>query len=281
MPYTSAALCDPAPSAAGSAREFAFTDAQFEWLSNLASQATGIVLTANKKNMVYGRLIRRLRALRLDGFDAYCRLLQSPQGVAETGELINAVTTNITRFFREPHHFEALSAQLTALVGSGKRRLRLWSAGCSSGMEPYSMAMTVAQQGLDKRCDIQILATDLDTAMLDKASAGHYTADEMKDIPTAYQGYLQGETVGADIRRMVRFNRLNLLEDWPMRGPLDAVFCRNVVIYFDKPTKQRLFDRIATLMAPDGLLYIGHSENLHNICDRFELVGRTIYRRLA
>lgn len=269
-------------------REFAFTDAHFDFLAGLANRKTGIVLAANKKDMVYGRLVRRLRALRLPGFDDYCRLLQSSSGNEEMGQLVNAVTTNLTRFYREPHHFEALGNQLRQLVAQGKKRIRIWSAGCSSGMEPYSIAMTIdaMRQELGP-CDIRILATDIDTAMLDTASAGIYSADDVGTIPDKYHKYIEatakpGQRRMADaLRGMITFNHLNLLEEWPIRGQFDVIFCRNVVIYFDKETKQTLFDRLADQLDPDGLLYIGHSENLHGVSDRFELVGRTIYRRTS
>ncbi len=266
-------------------REFAFSDAQFDFLAGLANRVTGIVLAANKKDMVYGRLVRRLRALHLPGFDDYCTLLQSSGGEAEMGQLVNAVTTNLTRFFREPHHFEALQDQARQLSALGKTRLRIWSAGCSSGMEPYSLAISLAALKL-KNVDIKILATDIDTGMLDTASAGIYTDDDVAAVPDAYKNCFEKNGTGRvriaeNIRRMIKFNRLNLLETWPMKGPFDAIFCRNVVIYFDRDTKSTLFDRMADLMTPEGLLYIGHSENLHGVTDRFAPAGRTIYRRLS
>lgn len=267
-------------------REFSFSDADFAFLSQLVSEKTGIVLAQHKKDMVYSRLARRLRALNLSSFAQYCDLVRSDAGVDEMGNLVNAITTNLTSFFRENHHFEHLRDKVLApMAAKGERRLRIWSSAASSGMEPYSLAMTV--KGAIKNLgawDAKILATDIDTNMLDKGRAGEYAAEQLPNIPAAYREDV--ETEGSTIRMspalksLISFKHLNLLEWWPMKGPFDAVFCRNVVIYFDKPTQATLFNRIADLIKPDGWLYIGHSENLFKVCDRFELVGRTIYRKV-
>ncbi|MBM3617297.1 MAG: protein-glutamate O-methyltransferase CheR [Alphaproteobacteria bacterium] len=269
------------------ARDFVFTDKEFRFLAGLANQKTGIVLTEQKRDMVYGRLTRRLRALRLRSFAEYCDLLQSDAFEDELPHLVNAITTNLTGFFREAHHFDHLHEQAAEWKRQGKKRLRLWSSACSSGMEPYSMAMTLRQSIPDiDSWDAKILATDIDSNMLAKGTAGEYGASDVEQVPPACQKAfiepLAGGRVsmGDELRRLVTFRQLNLLESWPMRGKFDVVFCRNVVIYFDKPTKEVLFDRIADVMEPRGLLYIGHSENLHGITDRFELLGRTIYRRI-
>lgn len=268
-------------------RDFAFTEQDFRFLAGLASEKTGIVLTEQKRDMVYGRLTRRLRALRLRSFAEYCALLQSDASGEELPHLVNAITTNLTGFFREAHHFDHLREQAASWRGQEKRKLRLWSAACSSGMEPYSMAMTLRQSIPDiDRWDAKILATDIDSNMLAVGKAGQYNLSDVERVPAACKSAfvqpLSAERVsmGDDIRRLVAFRQLNLLEEWPMRGKFDVVFCRNVVIYFDKPTKEVLFDRIADQMEPNGWLYIGHSENLHGVSDRFELIGRTIYRRV-
>lgn len=267
-------------------RDFPFTDKDFRFIASLASEKTGIVLADHKRDMVYGRLARRLRALRIGSFAEYCELLQSAEGEGEIPHLVNAITTNLTGFFREAHHFEHLREQ--ALGWRQKKRLRLWSAACSSGMEPYSMAMTLrsALPGIDA-VDARILATDIDSNMLQVGNVGEYGVQDVEQVPDTYRkSYLRrGNTpsrvmVSDEVQRMVAFRQLNLLKEWPMQGRFDVVFCRNVVIYFDKPTKEVLFDRIADIMEPDGWLYIGHSENLHGVSDRFELVGRTIYRRV-
>jgi chemotaxis protein methyltransferase CheR len=271
-------------------KEFAFSDSEFRFLSQLVNKRTGIVLAEHKRDMVYGRLARRLRALNLKSFAEYCELVQSPEGESEMGNLVNAITTNLTSFFRESHHFDHLRDQvIKPLVASNPspKRLRLWSSAASSGMEPYSMAMTVKAAipnlaGWDAR----ILATDIDTNMLATGAKGEYVLDQYENIPSAYRNdveVLKKENrmrMGQELKDLIAFKQLNLLEQWPMKGPFDAIFCRNVVIYFDKPTQQVLFNRMAEMLKPNGWLYIGHSENLFKVCDRFELTGRTIYRRI-
>lgn len=271
-------------------REFSFSDEQFRFLADLANSQTGIMLPSHKKDMVYSRLVRRLRALKLSSFAEYCDLMQSDAGQDELSNLINAITTNLTKFFREEHHFthlrDTVIKPIAAKPAAGKR-LRIWSAGCSAGMEPYSIAMVLKNSVKDiQQWDARILATDIDTNMLNTGACGEYSADQYENIPSAYRGDVtlrEGEDrmqMSDSLRSLIAFKRLNLLHEWPMKGPFDAVFCRNVVIYFDKPTQTKLFNRIADLLKPDGWLYIGHSENLFKVCDRFELVGRTIYRRV-
>lgn len=269
-------------------REFAFTDGDFRFLSKLAHEKTGIVLADHKRDMVYGRLARRLRALNLKSFADYCELVQSEAGDSEIGNLVNAITTNLTSFFREGHHFEHLRDHvIKPMEASGKKRLRIWSSACSAGMEPYSIAMTLKESLKNPAAmDVKILATDIDTHMLRTAEQGDYASAEFKNIPAAYQKYVtqtqQNQIqVSPELKKLIAFKQLNLLESWPMKGPFDAIFCRNVVIYFDKPTKQKLFARMVDMLKPDGFLYIGHSENLNGISDRFEALGRTIYRRIS
>lgn len=271
-------------------REFLFSDKEFRFLAELANKRTGIVLSEHKKDMVYSRLVRRLRALRLKSFAEYCDLMQGEQGHEEIGNLVNAITTNLTSFFREKHHFEHLRDAVLAPLAARPphpRHLRIWSAGCSAGMEPYSIAMTVKSAFKDlKGWDAKILATDIDTNMLNTGIAGEYAIEQYENIPAAYRGDVTQQErqerirMSDGLKSLIAFKQLNLLESWPMKGRFDAVFCRNVVIYFDKPTQAKLFNRIADLIAPDSWLYIGHSENLFKICDRFELVGRTIYRKV-
>ena len=272
------------------ARQFALTERNFRAIAERVHAATGIVLGESKHELVYGRLARRLRALGYTSFSEYLDHLDGPDGVAEQAALVNAITTNLTGFFREPHHFHALLNEvLPPLVRAPPpgRRLRIWSAGCSSGEEPYSIAMTVQQAVGDlARWDARILATDIDTNMIATASAGRYDADKAAPVPPALRQRFVAP-VGAELvemaealKALIWFKPLNLLEPWPMRGPFDAVFCRNVVIYFDRPTQRILFNRFADLLRPDGWLFIGHSESLIGICDRFHHVGRTIYRKL-
>jgi|CXWL01.1.fsa_nt_gi chemotaxis protein methyltransferase CheR len=271
-------------------REFAFSERDFSFIAGLVSKRTGIMLSENKKNMVYSRLARRLRVLGFNTFSQYCELIQSSAGDEEMGNLVNAITTNLTSFFREGHHFEHLRNNvLLPLAASAPKpkRLRIWSAGCSAGMESYSIALTIKYALKDlSKWDAKILATDIDTNMLDIGRSGEYSVEQLEKIPASYRSDIRsiddGERIimSEDLREIISFKQLNLLEKWPMSGIFDAVFCRNVVIYFDKPTQKVLFDRIADLIKPDGWLYIGHSENLHNVCDRFEPLGHTVYRKI-
>ena len=281
-------MAKPAPQA--EEREFSFSNEEFRFLADLANRRTGIVLAEHKKDMVYSRLVRRLRALKLKTFAEYCELMQGAEGDDEIGNLVNAITTNLTSFFREKHHFEHLRDHVLAPLASrppSPKKLRIWSAGCSAGMEPYSIAMTVKSAFKDlKSWDAKILATDIDTNMLRTGMTGDYAAEQYDNIPASCRGEvtkLDKEDrirMSDEMKSLISFKPLNLLEPWPMKGTFDAVFCRNVVIYFDKPTQAKLFSRIADLIGPGGWLYIGHSENLFKVCDRFELVGRTIYRKV-
>uniref|UniRef100_Q07SD6 Chemotaxis protein methyltransferase n=1 Tax=Rhodopseudomonas palustris (strain BisA53) TaxID=316055 RepID=Q07SD6_RHOP5 len=270
--------------------EYALQDGDFRKIAKLVMDSTGIVLGEQKRAFVHGRLGRRLRILGLSDFRQYTKLLESDDGDDERRMLINAVTTNHTSFFREDHHFAYLAQtvlpEIVKARGAGPTRLRIWSAGCSTGEEPYTLAMTLLeQQALLAGWDVRILATDLDTNVVRHASEGVYDAERLESIPAAYRrNYLSVSDDGKfrikdEVRDLIRFAPLNLLEDWPMRGPFDLIFCRNVVIYFDKPTQRTLFDRYADLLRTDGWLFIGHSESLLNVTNRFSLVGRTIYRR--
>ncbi len=270
-------------------REFSFSEREFKFLAGLVSRHTGIQLADGKKDMVYSRLVRRLRALKLQSFAEYCELVQSDVGADEVGNLVNALTTNLTSFFREGHHFEHLHDKvLLPLIASAPKtkRLRIWSAGCSAGMESYSIAMTVksALKNLSS-WDAKILATDIDTNMLVTGKEAKYNADQLDNIPLEYHADVSNSgdnkiIMSDELREMVSFKQLNLLEKWPMSGHFDVIFCRNVVIYFDKQTQRILFNRMADLIKENGWLYIGHSENLHKVCDRFEPIGHTIYRKI-
>lgn len=276
-------------------REFELTDDDFRFLARRVHDLTGIVIHERKKDMLYSRLSRRLRTLNLSSFRDYCEYVGGSEGEGEIGAMINAVTTNLTHFFRESHHFDhlrdvALPAFAAAGRQSGNQKLRIWSAGCSSGEEPYSIAMTLKSAPVDfARWDLRILATDLDTDMVAKGAAGRYRAADAEGIPPDLAAKYTDEVAtpsGAEIRmrdalkQMIAFKQLNLMGEWPMRGPFDAIFCRNVMIYFDHPTKAKLVDRYAQMLRPDGWLYIGHSESLSKVSDRFQLVGRTAYRRV-
>jgi chemotaxis protein methyltransferase CheR len=274
-------------------REYDLTEEDFRFLARQVYDLTGIVIHERKREMLYARLSRRLRSLNLSNFRRYCDYIGGPDGGAEIDAMINAVTTNLTYFFRESHHFEHLrDVALPAVAAarrSGKQKLRLWSAGCSSGEEPYSIAMTVKSAPVAfSRWDVRILATDLDTDMIAKAAAGSYRAADAEGIPAALAARFTDEVATSDgqkirmlddLKELIAFRQLNLVGDWPVRGPFDVIFCRNVMIYFDHATKARLINRYADLLQPDGWLYIGHSESLSKVSDRFQPVGRTIYRR--
>lgn len=277
-------------------REFAFTRRHFEMIAGLLYQLAGISLAPHKTEMMYSRLARRLRALGLDSFDAYCTLLQSEEGAGEVGYLVNALTTNLTHFFREPHHFEHLAKVLLPQVRerqtyATKPRLRIWSAGCSSGQEPYTLAMVVNATLSDlRRWDARILATDIDTHMVDTARRGVYAPDSADGIPAPlrdrytrrqHEGHETRIVMSDELRRLITFKALNLLEAWPMHGPFDAIFCRNVMIYFDRAGRKQVIEGFAELLAPDGFLYLGHSESLYGVSGSFHQAGSTIYRRIS
>ena len=275
------------------ANDFVLTDGQFNRIRELVRQHTGISLSEAKRQLVYGRLARRLRALKIEGFGEYIELLE--RGVAtELEEFTNAITTNLTSFFREPHHFEYLASDVLPKIvakDSGVRRARIWCCAASTGEEPYSIAMVLREaQELLIGYDMKLLATDLDSAVLATGAAGIYNADRLKTVSSARVSRFfrkgGGEHTGKfratdELRNLITFKQLNLMHEWPMRGPFDVIFCRNVIIYFDKETQRVLFERMAALQRPGDMLFLGHSESLYRVSDKYELVGRTIYRRNA
>ena len=273
--------------------EFELRDADFDALRDLVKTETGICLGAEKRALIYTRLSRRVRALGLRNFCEYRARLETGDSV-ELGEFRDAVTTNLTSFFREPHHFDYLRNQvlrpLMTTPGSS-RRLRIWSAGCSTGEEPYSIAMTVMETLGDLRhWDVRILATDLDSHVLATASSGSYAENRMGGLgaerrkrffKSEGQGDAAVHTAIAPLRDMITFKPLNLMNELPMKGPLDAIFCRNVFIYFDKDTQGEILTRFSTKQQPGNLLFLGHSENVARITRSYSLVGQTIYRRAS
>ncbi len=271
-------------------REFAFGDEDFAALRDLVKSLTGINLSDQKRELVYGRLSRRLRALQLASFQQYRKLLAAnPQ---ELVQLTNAITTNLTAFFRERHHFDYLREQVLAPIAAdpcAARRVRIWSAGCSTGEEAYSIAMTVIEALPDlTRWDVRILATDLDSDVLARARAGIYASERMRGMDPERLGRFFTEhragtavsyQVVPELAALITFKQLNLMHNLPMKGPLDAIFCRNTVIYFDKDTQRDLFRRIAVLQQSGGKLFLGHSESLFQVSDDYTLIGRTVYGR--
>ena len=271
-------------------QEYALRDKDFRKIVELVMNTAGIVLSEKKRPFIQGRLGRRLRALGMQDFRQYCNLLETPAGDEERSNLINAITTNHTSFFREQHHFAYLTRTILPKImqdAGDQRRLRIWSAGCSTGEEPYTIAMTLRDvPTLQNGWDVKILATDLDTNVVAHAAAGVYDAERLEGVPSSQRKRFVTELsnekgqMNDELCSLITFAPLNLLQKWPMKGPFDIIFCRNVVIYFDKPTQRKLFDRYAEILKPNGWLFIGHSESLLNVTDRFDLVGRTIYRRI-
>jgi len=272
-------------------REFELSDADFDALRALVHQVTGISLAVNKRNLVYSRLSRRLRALKLHSFTQYRKLLEAGGNDQEMVEFVNAITTNLTSFFRESHHFDYLKQHVLLPFANGRpgQRLRVWSAGCSTGEEPYSIAMTICEAlGDSPRGDLKILATDLDSDVLARARRGSYSTDNVKGMDPSRRARFFDEESESDppryvvkpsLSRLITFKQLNLMHELPMRGPLDVIFCRNVVIYFDKDTQRKLFQRYARLQRPGDLLFIGHSESMFKVSDAYTLIGRTVYKR--
>lgn len=273
-------------------REFAFSDDDFQNLTRLAYEHAGIALSGSKQNLIYSRLSRRLRVLRLESFREYCGYLAA--NPPEVENFINAISTNHTKFFREAHHFNHFRTHVAAPFAQsagrkGGGRLRVWSAGCSTGEEPYTIAAVLYREIC--HCggnDVRILATDIDTNVLTKAACGEFAASSMDEVPKDYRGFFltkaddggaEKVAVDRDVRSLITFRRLNLMERWPFQGLFDAIFCRNVMIYFDAPTKSALVERFTRQLKPGGLLYIGHSESLIGARAGLQLVGRTTYRR--
>jgi len=272
-------------------REFVFGDEDFNALRALVRKLTGISLSEAKRELVYGRISRRLRALGLESFRDYRDLLNAEPDGREVVEFCNAITTNLTSFFRESHHFDYLRDHVLRPLAARPpgQRVRIWSAGCSTGEEPYSIAMTVREAGAElKNHDVKILATDLDSEVLARGRAGVYSQDRTKGIAPKrlatffreeFQSGVPRYTANAELKDLITFNQLNLMHELPMKGPFDVIFCRNVVIYFDKDTQRELFRRFAALQRPGAVLFLGHSESMFKVSDAYTLVGRTVYRR--
>lgn len=275
--------------AAAPGREFQFTSADFDRVRKLIYGRAGISLGEQKQEMVYSRLARRLRALDIPSFQAYLDMLQAGGNEAEWEEFTNALTTNLTAFFREAHHFDILAQRLPGWAA--RRRVRIWCTASSTGEEPYSLAMTLVETFSNWTPAAEIVATDLDTTVLAKADRGVYGMDRVEKIDPARtrRFFLRGTggneghvRVRRELRALVTFERLNLLDpSWQVKGPFDAIFCRNVLIYFDKPTQRRIIERFRPMLQPDGLLFVGHSEGLYHCTDLFRSLGKTVYEPVA
>ncbi|WP_286950046.1 MULTISPECIES: CheR family methyltransferase [Brevundimonas] len=269
--------------------EFVFTAEDFRHIAQTLHAHAGIALSEGKAALVYSRLAKRLRVLGLRSFRDYCALIDGVEGVDERQAMMAALTTNVTRFYREPHHFDHLRDKVMPELAAKARaggRVRLWSAACSNGQEPYSMAMTVLDVLPEAaELDVRILATDIDPNMVAEGAAGVYSDDLLAPVPAASRKHFTpvAGTPGrfsadATLRRLVAFKELNLIGDWPMRGRFDVIFCRNVVIYFDDATQERVWGRFTPILNPGGVLYIGHSERVTGpAAQQLQPAGLTTY----
>jgi chemotaxis protein methyltransferase CheR len=276
--------------------EFVFTEEDFAQIAKMLHSDAGISLSDSKATLVYSRLAKRLRVLGLESFRDYCAFLtEAGSGAGERQQMLAALTTNVTRFFREPHHFEHLKTQvLPPLLDKAKAggRIRIWSAGCSTGPEPYSIALTILSLAPEAaKYDIRILASDIDPNVVAEAKRGVYRAEAAEPIPQDLrQRWMRREqqdggsfwAAGDEMRTLIAFRELNLIGDWPMSGKFDAIFCRNVVIYFEEETQSRIWSRFLPLMTPQGRLFIGHSERLSGpAMSAFASDALTTYRLAA
>lgn len=273
-----------------SQREFLYTKEDFDFLRKISNEHSGILVPDDKFDMFYSRLSKRVRIHGLANFKQYCQFLKdNPEH--EFTEFINAVTTNLTSFFREKHHFEYLKKTVIPEVlrrNNSKKTIRVWSAGCSSGEEPYSIAMTLLEN-VPQGWDIKILATDLDTNVLQTAATGVYSKDRINGLPTKIisRWFKKGKgnnavnvKVHSDLQALIQFKQLNLMTPWPIKNNFDFIFCRNVLIYFDRDTKEQLAQRYGNLLAIGSHLFIGHSESLNQLDTPFDLIGNTIYKKI-
>lgn len=266
-------------------REFKFVERDFQTVRKLIYDRAGINLKAGKQEMVYSRLARRLRALKLESFRDYLALLEDNHS-PEWENFINAITTNLTHFFREAHHFQILARQYRAAVDA--TTFRVWSTASSTGEEVYSIAIALAEEHAQIGSEVRILASDLDTQVLAQARQGVYSIERLESIsPERCKRYfLRGVgsndgfvRVREEIRRGIQFENINLMSDnWDIREQFDAIFCRNVMIYFDKETQYAILRKLSRVLRPDGRLYVGHSENLLHAKDLFQLCDKTVYR---
>jgi len=271
-------------SSAGTDREFEFTQDNFERIRKLIYQHAGISLGPHKQHMVYSRLARRLRALKLDSFNDYLALLEGDNEL-EWEAFVNSLTTNLTSFFRESHHFPLLAEYVSRQKES--RPISLWCAAASTGEEPYSMAMTIVEALGSFNVPVTIVATDVDTNVLMQAQKGIYPIERVEKLSESVlkRFFLRGAgskagfvRVRPELRAMVSFRPLNLLaSEWSIKGPFDVIFCRNVMIYFDKETQLKILQKFVPILQPEGLLFAGHSESFHHAKHLFKLRGKTVY----
>jgi len=281
----------PGPAGALVTGEFSFSAANFREIAEIAKSEAGIDLPQSKATLVYSRLAKRLRALGIETFSEYCATVRSND--VERNSMIAALTTNVTRFFREAHHFEHLRTKIIEPMAASARRgnrVRLWSAACSTGQEPYSMALTVLSVIPEAASlDVRILATDLNPHVIAHGKSGQYQKEELRDVPPNLRARwfepVAGDSrdtlqISEEVRSLVAFRQLNLMGSWPFKGPFDAIFCRNVVIYFDRETQSMIWNRLARMLKKDGALYIGHSERVSGpASSMLSADGITSYRK--
>lgn len=263
------------------------TEKQFKKISQLVYQLCGINLKDGKQALVRARLMKRLRALKMNSFDEYMNYLDQDKNHKELSYMVDVMTTNKTNFFREPEHFNYLCDYI--LPRTKSRRMRFWTAACSSGEEPFSLAILLRENILDiDTRDVKILATDISMKMLEKARNSVYGEEVLRDVPPLLlQKYFTKIRTGSsiiykvkdNIRKMVQLGWLNLMDPWPMKGPFNVIFCRNVMIYFDRPTQQRLINRLWELLEPGGHLFVGHSEGLSAVSHKFHYVRPAVYKK--
>ena len=263
------------------------TDKQFERVRRLIYKLSGISLKEGKEALVRARLMKRLRALDMSGFEEYLNFVESRKGFNELGLMVDVMTTNKTGFFREEEHFNYLGEMI--MQGLKNRKMRFWTAACSSGEEPYSLGISLREEISDiDLMDIKILATDISTSMLEKARKAVYREEEIARLPPGllHKYFTRARNISPNVyqvkdcvRKMVKVARLNLMDSWPMTGPFDVIFCRNVMIYFDRQTQQELINRFWKLLRTGGHLFVGHSEGLSAISHKFHYVRPAVYRK--
>ena len=272
-------------------REYQFSEDTFQRVRRLVHAELGISLADSKRELVYRRLSRRLRALKLSDFETYLMLIEQ-RDPEELQNFCNALTTNLTSFFREPDHFQFLENRLLPVIehnNAGTRRIRIWSAGCSSGEEAYSAAMVALEAlGHLRGWSIRILATDIDSNVLEQARRGIYSGEALEKVDAARLvrwfhriGRSRQYRICPEVRQLIAFRRLNLIEHWPMAGPFDVILCRNVIIYFDRQTQRNVIERMARLQRPDDHLILGYSESLLDVSTRYRLIGHSIHCRVS
>jgi len=272
--------------------EVKLSDKEFSRIRDKIYKISGIALSDSKRTLVVSRLSKLVRAKGLASFNVYVDYLDHGAGAQDQQVFVNALTTNLTRFYREDHHFDHLGDFVGEIIkkpatpsGGGRRKLRIWSAGCSTGQEPYTIAMCLMHKYPQlKSWDFKILATDLDTNVIAKAASGTYAKSDLDGLSKQRAALFESGPedrvrIPAVLRNLMTFKPLNLMGNWPIKGPFDAIFCRNVTIYFDKETQTRVFGRFAQLLKAGGFLYIGHSENMRAESIGFKLQGKTIYQR--